>query len=131
MSRMAGNPTELEQRAERAVRRGELLVALEHFEAYLAQNPEDERVRQRMESVRALLQPSELVSRRRAEPEEPQPGTDSLSDAETGEMHASSGRFDQATQAYQRALAASPAHQQLGQPAPPHPRPSPPPRPPN
>src|SRR5258708_34278756 len=113
MSRMAGNPTELEQRAERAVRRGELLVAVEHCEASLAQNPEDERVRQRMEWVRALLQPSELVSRRRAEPEEPQPGTDSLSDAETGEMHASSGRFDQATQAYQRALAASPANELL------------------
>jgi tetratricopeptide (TPR) repeat protein len=110
---MAGNPAELEQRAERAVRRGELLVALEHFDAYLAQNPEDERVRQRMESVRALLQPSELVSRRRAEPEEPQPGTDPLSDAEMGEMHASSGRFDEATQAYQRALAANPANELL------------------
>src|SRR5438128_10369635 len=95
---------ELEQRAERAVRRGELLVALEHFEAYLAQNPDDERVRQRMESVRALLQPSELVSRRRAEPEEPEPGAAALSDAEMGEMHASSGRFDEATRAYERAL---------------------------
>src|SRR3981081_3919047 len=100
---MAFSADELEQRAERAVRRGALRLALELFESLLADNPEDERVRQRMESVRALLQPSELVSRRRTEPEEPQPGTDSLSDAETGEMHASSGRFDQATQAYQRA----------------------------
>ena len=56
------SPAELEQRAERAVRRGELLVALEHFDAYLAQQPDDERVRTRMEAVRALLQPSELVS---------------------------------------------------------------------
>jgi len=46
---------ELEQRAERAVRRGELLVAIEHFEAHLAQHPDDERVRSRMEAVRALL----------------------------------------------------------------------------
>ena len=50
-----GPPADLEQRAERAVRRGELLMALEHFEAYLAQQPDDERVRIRMESVRALL----------------------------------------------------------------------------
>jgi tetratricopeptide (TPR) repeat protein len=109
----AGAP-ELEQRAERAVRRGELLVAIEHFEAYLAQNPDDERVRQRMESVRALLQPSELVSRRRAEPEEPQsPSADSLSDAEQGEMHASSGRFGDAAQAYARAVARSPTNELL------------------
>jgi len=85
---------ELEQRAERAVRRGELLVALEHFEAYLAQQPDDDRVRQRMESVRALLQPSELVSRRRSEPEEPAPSAETLSE----------GRFDAAVAAYQRAV---------------------------
>lgn len=109
----AGAP-ELEQRAERAVRRGELLVAIEHFEAHLAQHPDDERVRQRMESVRALLQPSELVSRRRAEPEEPEgPAAGSLSDAEQGEMHASSGRFGDAAQAYERAVSRSPANELL------------------
>jgi tetratricopeptide (TPR) repeat protein len=105
-------PGELEQKAERAVRRGELLAALEHFEAYLAQRPEDERVRSRMESVRALLQPSELVSRRRNEPEE----SDSslrLSDAEKGELHASSGRFAEAAEAYQRAVAKSPGNELL------------------
>lgn len=101
-------PVELEQRAERAVRRGELLVALEHFEAYLAQQPDDDRVRMRMESVRALLQPSELVSRRRTEPEEPDPGPGSLTDAEQGELHASSGRFNDAAKAYERAAAANP-----------------------
>lgn len=104
---------ELEQRAERAVRRGELLVALEHFDAYLAQQPDDERVRQRMESVRALLQPSELVSRRRAEPEEPDPGEGTLSDAELGEMYASSGRFEDAAAAYERAAAANPRNELL------------------
>jgi tetratricopeptide (TPR) repeat protein len=107
------NPAELEQRAERAVRRGELLVALEHFDAYLAQQPDDERVRQRMESVRALLQPSELVNRRRTEPEEPDPGHGSLSDAELGEMHASSGRFNEAAEAYQRAATANPKNELL------------------
>jgi tetratricopeptide (TPR) repeat protein len=115
MTRTSGTPADLEQRAERAVRRGELLVALEHFEAYLAQQPDDERVRQRMESVRALLQPSELVSRRRAEPDE-QPNdvaASTLSDAETGEMHASSGRFNEAAEAYERALALSPANELL------------------
>jgi len=107
------NPSELEQRAERAVRRGELLAALEHFEAYLAQQPDDERVRQRMESVRALLQPSELVSRRRAEPEEPQHDGGALGDAEQGEMHASAGRFDDAAHAYERAVTAHPRSELL------------------
>jgi len=105
-------PGELEQKAERAVRRGELLAALEHFEAYLAQRPEDERVRSRMESVRALLQPSELVSRRRTEPEEAQSSL-RLSDAEQGEVHASSGRFVEAAEAYERAVAKSPGNDLL------------------
>jgi tetratricopeptide (TPR) repeat protein len=113
MTRTAAPPAELEQLAERAVRRGELLIALEHFEAFLAQQPDDERVRQRMESVRALLQPSELVSRRRSEPDVPHPSADTLSDAETGEMHASSGRFDEAARAYERALAQSPNNELL------------------
>lgn len=106
---------ELEQRAERAVRRGELLAAIEHFEAYLAQQPDDERVRQRMESVRALLQPSELVSRRRSEPEEPQAEAKErkLSEAEQGEMFASSGRFKDAIAAYQRACLRNPENQLL------------------
>jgi tetratricopeptide (TPR) repeat protein len=104
---------ELEQKAERAVRRGELLAALEHFEAYLAQNPDDERIRARMESVRALLQPSELVSRRRADPEEPDPSTPPPGDAEQGEVLASSGRFAEAAQAYERAVAANPDNELL------------------
>lgn len=98
----------MEQRAERAVRRGELLVAIEHFEAHLAQHPDDERVRSRMEAVRALLQPSELVSRRRTEPEDPDAGKAPVSDAEVGEMHAGSGRFSEAAEAYQRAVAGNP-----------------------
>ncbi len=113
MTRTAAPPAELEQLAERAVRRGELLIALEHFEAFLAQQPDDDRVRQRMESVRALLQPSELVSRRRSEPDIPHPSADTLSDAERGEMHASSGRFDEAARVYERALAQSPNNELL------------------
>jgi len=101
-------PAELEQKAERAVRRGELLVAIELFEAYLAQEPDDERIRARMEAVRALLQPSELVSRRRQEPEEPEPRVAPVSSAEVGEMHASAGRFAEAAEAYERALGKDP-----------------------
>ena len=101
----------MEQRAERAVRRGELLVAIEHFEAHLAQHPDDERVRSRMEAVRALLQPSELVSRRRTEPEEPDAATAPAGDAEVGEMHAGSGRFAEAAEAYERAIAANPENE--------------------
>jgi tetratricopeptide (TPR) repeat protein len=109
---MSTSPKDLEQRAERAVRRGELLVALELFEAVLAQKPDDERVRQRMESVRALLQPSELVHRRRAEPEVAAPkANEPISDAEQGELHAAGGRFDEALQSYRRAVAQSPANE--------------------
>jgi tetratricopeptide (TPR) repeat protein len=104
---------ELEQRAERAVRRGELLAALELYEAYLAQHPDDERVRSRMEAVRALLQPSELVSRRRVDPEEPGAASPPAGHAEQGEVHASSGRFAEAAEAYGRAVAANPENQLL------------------
>ena len=104
---------ELEQRAERAVRRGELLAALELFEACLAQHPDDERIRARMDSVRALLQPSELVNRRRADPEEPDPSSPPPGDAERGEVLASAGRFAEAAQAYERAVAANPQNELL------------------
>ena len=111
---MAFSADELEQRAERAVRRGELLLALELFESLLADNPEDERVRQRMESVRALLQPSELVNRRRAEPDAPeQAPPEALSDAEHGEIHASAGRFEEATRWYERAVDKYPGNELL------------------
>ena len=101
-------PAELEQKAERAVRRGELLLALEHFEAYLAAQPDDERIRTRMEAVRALLQPSEMVSRRRTEPEEAVAKAAPVSSAEAGEMHAGAGRFAEAVESYERALEADP-----------------------
>src|SRR5438067_9800018 len=111
---MAFSADELEQRAERAVRRGELLLALELFESLLADNPEDERVRQRMESVRALLQPSELVNRRRAEPDAPeQAAPEALSDAEHGEIHASAGRFEEATRWYEKAVERNPGNELL------------------
>ena len=104
---------ELEQRAERAVRRGELLVGLELYETYLAQRPDDERVRQRMEAVRALLQPSELVNRRRVDPEEPERASPPVSAAEQGEVLAGSGRFAEAAEAYARAAAENPENQLL------------------
>ena len=104
---------DLEQRAERAVRRGELLAAIELFEEYLQQHPDDERIRARVESVRGLLQPSELVRRRRAEPEEPDAASAPAGDAERGEALASSGRFAEAAEAYERAVAANPENELL------------------
>ena len=105
-------PKDLTQRAERAVRRGELLLAIELFESALVQNPDDERVRQRMESVRSLLHPSELVNRRRSEPETLETGPiEAMSPAEEGELHASAGRFDDALRCYERAVAQSPANE--------------------
>ncbi|MFL5359924.1 MAG: hypothetical protein ACJ78U_03080 [Myxococcales bacterium] len=110
---MALSADELEQRAERAVRRGELLLALELFESLLADNPEDERVRQRMESVRALLQPSELVNRRREPDTHDETPPAALSDAEHGEVHASAGRFQEATRWYEKAVAKNPGNELL------------------
>ena len=104
---------DLEQKAERAVRRGELLAGLELFESYLAQRPDDERVRARMEAVRALLQPSELVNRRRVDPEEPDGASAPASDTEEGEVLAGSGRFAEAAAAYERAAANNPDNQLL------------------
>jgi hypothetical protein len=92
---------ELEQRAERAVRRGELLVALDHYEALLERSPDDERVQGKIESVRSLLQPSELVHRRRAEP------------VAEEELHASAGKFAEAAFAYRRAVGKHPGNELL------------------
>src|SRR5712672_2031492 len=112
---MAESAAELEQRAERAVRRGELLPALQLFQELLARQPSDGRVRQRMESVRALLQPSELTDRPRREPEEaePRPAAETLTDAELGELHASAGRFGEALRCYERAAGAAPDNELL------------------
>jgi tetratricopeptide (TPR) repeat protein len=112
---MAESAAELEQRAERAVRRGELLPALQLFQELLAREPSDGRVRQRMESVRALLQPSELTDRPRPEPEEaePRPAAETLTDAELGELHAGAGRFGEALRCYERAVGAAPDNELL------------------
>jgi tetratricopeptide (TPR) repeat protein len=113
---MPESAAELEQRAERAVRRGELLAALQLFEELIVRQPHDDRVRQRMESVRALLQPAELSDRRRSEPEEAEPrppAAGTLTDAEQGELHAGAGRFVEALRCYERALAQSPDNELL------------------
>ncbi len=105
---------DLEQRAERAVRRGELLVALDLYEALLERSPDDERLRGKIESVRSLLQPSELVHRRRAEPvAEDDPQTAPMTDAEEGELHASAGKFAEAAFAYRRAVGRHPGNELL------------------
>ena len=105
---------ELEQRAERAVRRGELLLALDHYEALMARSPDDERLQGKIESVRSLLQPSELVHRRRAEPAlEEDTSQKPMTDAEEGELHASAGKFAEAAFAYRRAVGKHPQNELL------------------
>jgi len=109
------DPSELEQRAERAVRRGDLLAALQLFEELIAREPADERVQKRMEAVRELLQPAELQDRPPPEPEEPEPRPppETLTAAEEGELHASAGRFVAALRCYERAVAEAPDNQLL------------------
>jgi len=111
---MPESAAELEQRAERAVRRGELHAALELFDHLIALAPDEERIRQRRESVRALLQPAELSNGHPPEPDEPEPAPAAdrtLTDAERGELHAGAGRFVEARRCYERALAAAPDNQ--------------------
>jgi len=112
---MADSAADLEQRAERAVRRGELLTAIELFEQLLATSPADERLRQRVESVRALLQPRELQDPPRTEAEDVEAEAPALpqTDAEQGELHASAGRFAQAVHCYERAAASAPTNELL------------------
>jgi tetratricopeptide (TPR) repeat protein len=109
------DPAELEQKAERAVRRGDLLAALQLFEELIAREPADDRVRQRMEAVRELLQPAELQDPPRPEPEEPEPrpAPEPLTDAEEGELHAGAGRFVDALRCYERAVAEAPDNELL------------------
>jgi tetratricopeptide (TPR) repeat protein len=105
---------ELQHRAERAVRRGELLVALDLFETLLAQQPENEPLRTRIESVRALLQPSELVARRRAEPSaEEKANARPLTAAEEGELAAAAGRFTEAVELYEKVVRENPKNELL------------------
>ena len=101
-------------RAERAVRRGELLVALDHYEQLLSARPDDERVRGKIESVRSLLQPSELVHRRKTDVVE-EAGVQGapLNDAEEGELHASAGKFEAAVVSYRRAVVGQPKNELL------------------
>ena len=64
--------------------------------------------------MRSLIQPSELLNRRRTDIEEAvEAPPETLSDAELGEMHASSGRFQDALQCYQRALQKAPRNELL------------------
>ena len=112
---MVDSAADLEQRAERAVRRGELHTAIELFEQLLATAPADERLRQRLESVRALLQPSELQDRRGNDSDDAESEAPAvpLTDAEQGELHASAGRFAKAVHCYERAAAAAPSNELL------------------
>ena len=108
------SPQELELRAERAVRRGELLVALDHYESLLSLQPDDERLRSKIESVRSLLQPSELVHRRKSDlVEDSAVQSAPLNDAEEGEQHASAGRFEEAVASYRQAVAQQPKNELL------------------
>jgi tetratricopeptide (TPR) repeat protein len=111
---MSGAASELELKAERAVRRGELLTALELFDELLAMQPGDERLQKRMDSVRALLQPTETDDRGpQSDDVEGTQETASLTDAEQGELHASAGRFAQAVGCYEVAAAAAPENELL------------------
>jgi hypothetical protein len=57
---MMHDPGEMEARADRARRRGDLKAALVLYEALAQRAPEEARLREKLASVRATLQPAEL-----------------------------------------------------------------------
>lgn len=99
---------ELEARAERAKRRGEMSEALAALEQVSAAFPDDSALAARLEQLRGSLQPMELQSAKtRFEPGGGQTGKPATPEQE-GERLFALGDYAGAAGAYRRALAAKP-----------------------
>jgi tetratricopeptide (TPR) repeat protein len=102
--------------AERHVRRGDLLAALEIYDRLLDQAPDNPQLRSRKEAIGALLQPSELL-RARVAPSGEDPVKAEEEPALTlemeGERLANAGRFGDAAEQYERALEVNPKNDLL------------------
>lgn len=103
----APNRDELEARAQRALRRGELRSAIALYEELLRAAPHDPDLRQRLADVREALQPDELTRLPPAPADERPLPTQGLALAEA---HASDGDLATALALYRKAHAAQPGN---------------------
>jgi tetratricopeptide (TPR) repeat protein len=103
--------------AERFVRRGDLLTALEIYDRLLDQSPDDPQLIARKEAIGSMLQPSELL-RARAAKEKPEDEVrpeeePALTLEMEGERLANAGRFAAAAERYEEALRLNPDNELL------------------
>ncbi len=103
---------EMQARAERALRRGELAEAVGLYETLVQQFPQDEALAQKLALLRESLQPMELHSSkaRPPAPEEPVPQGPS-SPVQEGERLFALGDYVGAAAAYRRALQERPGNE--------------------
>lgn len=100
---------ELESRADRCVRRGDLSEAVSLYGSLTQAFPDDEALQRKLETVRASLQPAELMNAKaRAVADPPSLSTRPLSPEQEGERLFALGDFAGATAAYRRALKENP-----------------------
>lgn len=104
--------TELETRADRCVRRGELSEALALYRSLCAAFPDEASLRQRLRNVEESLQPAELLSAKSnfaPEPTHaPASGHKKVGPEQEGERLFALGDFTGAMAAYRRALKEKP-----------------------
>jgi tetratricopeptide (TPR) repeat protein len=97
--------TELQARAERALRRGELAEAVTLYEALVQQFPDEEALAQKLALLRESLQPMELHSpKARPPPPEAPSAQGPSSPIQEGERLFALGDYAGAAAAYRRAL---------------------------
>jgi tetratricopeptide (TPR) repeat protein len=90
--------------AERQLRRGNLREALALFEELSAAAPLDVRLRQRAETVRGMLQPSELTNAKAASPAAALPEPSAASPVAQAEACADRGDWARAIALYEQAV---------------------------
>ena len=103
---------EMQARAERALRRGELAEAISLYEALVQQFPQDEALAQKLALLRESLQPMELHSPKARPPAPEQPVRQGPSSPiQEGERLFALGDYAGAAAAYRRALQERPGNE--------------------
>jgi tetratricopeptide (TPR) repeat protein len=95
---------DMQARAERALRRGELAEAVGLYEALLREHPDDEALGQKLALLRESLQPMELQSPKAAAPKRESVPLGPSSPIQEGERLFAIGDYAGAAAAYRRAL---------------------------
>jgi tetratricopeptide (TPR) repeat protein len=95
---------EMQARAERALRRGELAEAVSLYEALVREHPEDQALGQKLAQLRESLQPMELHNPKAAAPRKEPVPLGRSSPIQEGERLFAIGDYAGAAAAYRRAL---------------------------